>query len=139
MKKMIFLMVFMVITAEGVGCFKDLESTPPVMECKNNTVFLEAALGMNQEIVDEYSGEIDEDEYLKDDMQLPYIDEYDRYVTDAVQVAPVGKAELLLRKMAGTVLMHYITIRETTRFYTKEMKDTLKKWYRGVIKKYNTV
>ncbi|HLC06826.1 MAG TPA: hypothetical protein VJJ26_01435 [Candidatus Babeliales bacterium] len=121
MQKM--LMVLMVaLVSSNSSAFEDLRSTPKETFRAQNERFLDAA----DQVVDEYTHKED---------ALENIDEYDQNVTDNVQPPTISPAKALLTEILGSLLVRYISMRETMRIYFQDLKQVLNKWYHLYIAK----
>jgi hypothetical protein len=125
MQKMLIIMAITLI-ANNIFAFQDLESTPcTLIHDHANVGFLDAAENTSSRATYEA---IDAED------ALPGIEEYDRHVTDASTAPKVSAIEVALQKMVGTLIIHYISLRESARIHFHNIKNVITHWYHNIIK-----
>lgn len=119
MKSLVMILIVGLVSSSNA--FEDLHSTPKEIFRTQNEHFLDAADRMDELI-------------YKEDTENN-LDEYDQNITDNVQSPKISFAKALLTEMLGSLLVRYITMRETARIYFHDFKEVLNKWYNLYIAK----
>ena len=117
MKKM-FIVLMVALISGNSSAFEDLVATPQnsFLDNQESPRFLDAT----EQSIDEYA-------HTQDSLQD--IEDYDKNISDNVQLPKISPAKELLAKVFGELLVRYISMREIARIYFQEAKDVLNKWY----------
>lgn len=136
--KKIAIALIAALMSNNSSAFQDFQSTPRTLAPEQEVRFLETHADINRYVpIDEYTDQdeyMDQDKYVEYDDRLKDLDEYDQNITDNVASPKIGTAEAFLREVLGSLLIRYISMRETARLYCKEVKDILIQWYHRIIK-----
>jgi hypothetical protein len=119
MKKIAIVLMFVMVSSNSIA-FEDLQATSHTILNDQPTTFLDTT-----ELINEYSSEKDNE---RD------IEEYDQNITDKAISPKVNRAEAMLKEILGTLLVRYISLRETASAYLKEAQNAIIQWYHRIVK-----